>query len=135
MLQGALANFSGQKLETVVSTLLTEKKFKFDTQFKFNNVYNRNAKIDFLVKYPKTIAIECKRQSVSGSVDEKIPFVIENLFKLNADLSLLVLDGDWYRKQRGLVIYSKNKAAGLSNKIKVVFIEELESVLDEFCKT
>jgi hypothetical protein len=69
------------------------------------------------------ITIECKYQSTSGSVDEKIPYIFESFTE--SDLGdclpnwILVLDGDWWSKNpRGLAVveYAKKRALEVSNE-------------------
>ncbi len=137
MLQGALAVISGQKLETIVENTLLKyfPKHEIKARAKFTNIYNKNGKMDFAVER-SGIVIECKRQKVCGTVDQKIPFVLANLEKVKANLGILMLDGDWYRQQTGLVEWAKNKALALRPlNIQILFPEELDTVLNEFCQT
>ena len=136
MLQGALAVQSGQKLETVVKDLLLKyfNASQVIPQYKFTNVYNKNAKIDFHIQN-HNIVIECKRQNGAGTADEKIPFVLANLAKIKANLSILVLDGSWYKEQVGIVNWAKEEALKLLPlQVKILFPEELDKVLNEFCQ-
>lgn len=136
MLQGALAVQSGQKLETIVKNSLLKyfSESQITSQYKFINVYNKNAKIDFCIKN-HNIVIECKRQNVAGTADEKIPFVLANLVKIKANLSILVLDGSWYKEQVGIVNWAKEEALKLLPlQVKILFPEELDKVLNEFCQ-
>ena len=97
-------------------------------------MYNKNAKIDFHIQN-HNIVIECKRQNGAGTADEKIPFVLANLAKIKANLSILVLDGSWYKEQVGIVNWAKEEALKLLPlQVKILFPEELDKVLNEFCQ-
>jgi len=99
--QGAKANYSGQKLEQEVASILTNLDINFESQVKFTDCYgNSRAKMDFMID---DLAIECKRQEVGGTADQKIPFVYENLSMFNR--GLLVLDGAHFHRREGILRY------------------------------
>ena len=73
---------------------------------KFCNIYDRIWKIDLLifddVYFPCSLAVELKYQGVGGSVDEKFPFVIQNLRRLFTEHDVkgaLFLNGGAYRPE------------------------------------
>lgn len=122
--QGAKANYSGQKLEKEVASILTNLDIDFQTQVKFTDCYgNSRAKMDFMIN---DLAIECKRQQVGGTVDQKIPFVYENLSMFKK--GLLVLDGEHFRNREGLLNYLNSKR---SSFFDWCFVEQLEDWLLE----
>ena len=122
--QGAKANYSGQKLEKEVASILTNLDIDFQTQVKFTDCYgNSRAKMDFMIN---DLAIECKRQQVGGTVDQKIPFVYENLSMFKK--GLLVLDGEHFRNREGLLNYLNSKR---SSFFYWCFVEQLEDWLIE----
>lgn len=63
-------------------------------------IYDTDRKVDFLVfnqaLFPDGLIIECKWQQVSGSVDEKFPFLLFNIIK-TAVPAVILIDGDGYR--------------------------------------
>lgn len=65
-------------------------------------IYNTDLKCDFIVYHPEKqkecIVIECKWQQSGGSVDEKYPFLVENLKKQSPYKSIIILDGNEYKK-------------------------------------
>jgi len=70
---------------------------------KFVGIYGKVLTIDLLLfdhdHFPNKLAVELKYQSVGGSVDEKFPFVIQNMRKLFRDhgiKGLLLLNGGGY---------------------------------------
>ena len=66
------------------------------------SIYETKRKCDFLVinqaKFPDGLIIECKWQQSNGSVDEKYPFTIFNIFKIGVP-TIILLDGGGYKKQ------------------------------------
>ena len=64
-------------------------------------IYETNRKVDFLVinhdLFPDGLIIECKWQQVSGSVDEKYPFLLFNIIKTGVH-TVVLIDGNGYRK-------------------------------------
>ena len=121
--QGAKANYSGQKLELQVETVLTSLNLNYKKEVRFTDCYgNSRSRMDFMVD---DIAIECKRQNVGGTVDQKIPFVYENLSMFKR--GLLVLDGDHFHRREGILRYLDAKR---STFFDWCFVEELENWLE-----
>ena len=63
-------------------------------------IYETPRKVDFLVineaLFPDDLIIECKWQQVSGSVDEKYPFLLFNIIKTGVP-TIILIDGEGYR--------------------------------------
>jgi hypothetical protein len=122
--QGAKANYSGQKLENEVENILRNLDLDFQSQVKFMDCYgNTRSKMDFMVD---GLAIECKRQEVSGTADQKMPFVYENLSMFKR--GLLVLDGAHFHRREGILNYLNGKR---SSFFDWCFVEDLEDWLEE----
>lgn len=81
--------------------------------------------MDFFI--PKlNLAIDCKNQQVSGTADQKLPFVLENLKLFNSVKSLLVLGGLHYYSNEGIANYlNSNK----TTKVDWLFIGQLKEYL------
>ena len=119
---GSRANHTGNRLENFVEQTLKELGYVQFWDHKeqiFENrkavggkqyakqvpcgtsIYETKRKCDFLVlnkeKFPDGLIIECKWQQSSGSVDEKYPFTIFNIFKINVP-TIILLDGGGYKK-------------------------------------
>jgi hypothetical protein len=121
--QGQRANFTGKNLEFTVRNLFIKADYKennnllkvnYDSHvaildeshlFESQAILNYGAyeetiiSTDFLLKtpkYPNGIRIECRQQSVPGSVDEKIPYMLINIqaFKIP---TIMLLNGDGCR--------------------------------------
>jgi len=103
--QGAKANLSGQTLEKDTASILSALGIDFETQVIFEDCYNNSrSKMDFYIP-ELDCAIECKRQNVSGTADQKLPFVVENLKKFPSVRGLVVLDGSHYQNRKGIHDY------------------------------
>jgi len=77
------------------------------------SIYGTNVYGDFVIfhpeKHPDCLVIEAKWQQVSGSVDEKLPFLVDNIkLKFPID-AIIIIDGggqkkgaiEWVEKQIG----------------------------------
>lgn len=118
---GARANKSGNRLENFVGQILQQEGYQEFWDHKeqiFTNrktvggkqfakqvpcgtsIYETKRKCDFLVlnkdKFPDGLIIECKWQQSNGSVDEKYPFTIFNVFKIGVP-TVILLDGGGYK--------------------------------------
>jgi len=67
------------------------------TNVPYNTIYKHSGKTEFLLKsakYNLEIRIECKLQQVSGSVDEKLPYLYLNSIEAMPEKHILiVIDG------------------------------------------
>jgi site-specific DNA-adenine methylase len=114
------ANYTGSILEKFIDDRLKERKYAFIERGKFTaatylkqsiytkqfpigkSIYGTQQLCDFLlfhpVKHTQCLVIESKWQQSGGSVDEKFPYLVENI-KLYAYPTILLLDGDGYKKE------------------------------------
>ena len=126
--QGAKASQSGQVLEKDTASIMNALGIDFESQVKFEDCYNNpRSKMDFYIP-ELDCAIECKRQNVSGTADQKLPFVWENLQKFPAKQGLVVLDGTHYLNRIGIHQYLNSKK---SNSFDWCFVHQLGEWLDE----
>ena len=131
MNQGLKANISGNNLEERIASMLSSKNIEFIKQHKFTSIYGTNAKMDFYIT-SLDLAIEAKNQEVSGSVAEKLPYVLLNLAQHPASNGLLVLGGNYWKNKIGIHKFLVNFSNVLTNtKISFIFEEELERYLIE----
>jgi len=120
---GKKANKTGKTLEVFVERLLQDNGYQYletpDKKQCFTNrktiegkkystqvpcgtsIYETYRKCDFIVmnkdKFKNCLIIECKWQQSSGSVDEKYPFTVLNIFKIKVP-TIILLDGGGYKK-------------------------------------
>ena len=121
MNQGRQANITGRMSENQIRERIKSagymeiknKDFSIHTKSFFNNIFVRQCLIgtgiygtklyaDLLLyhkeKHPNKLAIEIKWQQVSGSVDEKFPYIVENIKKKFPCSGIIILDGNGYKK-------------------------------------
>jgi len=82
--QGAKANSSGMFAERMVAEVLRAKGWSYRKQMVVGtSIYGHKLRADLVVdprpKLPLGLVIECKWQDAAGSVDEKFPYVVENI--------------------------------------------------------
>lgn len=84
-------------------------------------IYDTTRNCDFIIfhpkKFKKNLIIECKWQQSSGSVDEKYPFLIQNIKLLNID-TIIILDGKGYRVEAETWV-KKQMSGCLKNVVNV----------------
>ena len=128
---GTTANKTGKRLEEFITHNLKETDYTFVERknwktaryldqpiytrqlYLCKSIYGTNVYGDFVIfhpqKHPDCLVIESKWQQVSGSVDEKLPFLVNNIkqkFSLDA---VIIIDGggqkkgaiEWVKKQIG----------------------------------
>lgn len=119
---GEKATKTGNLLERFVEQILREKGYTEFWNHKATAFENRTAiggrqyikqlpvgktiyetlrKCDFFIinreLFPEDLIIECKWQQVTGSVDEKYPFLLFNIVKTGIP-TVILLDGSGYKK-------------------------------------
>ena len=130
--QGARATISGKELENLVEDILIEQEVDYKAQKPFEGVYMKTCKMDFYINCPTRIAIECKAQKVAGSVDEKIPYVMLNLAKIEADMGILVMEGAHFENKPHIKTWAKSYCHDHNQKVlKVMSLNEFEEWLFE----
>lgn len=117
--QGTQANVSGNMLEDTVKNIFSKKGFviakysdweknphQFGTELllinaKFETIYKHKGTTEFLLlseKFGLRIRIECKWQQVSGSVDEKLPYLYLNCIEaMPEDWIIIIIDGTGWK--------------------------------------
>lgn len=119
MTQGGRANYTGNSLEDTIEhtllrkgyTLVPKKQFEasrcmdqptFTKQYPIaKSIYGTDLFCDFILyhpqKHPDCVVIESKWQQSSGSVDEKFPYLVENIRAQYPCATIIVLDGGGYK--------------------------------------
>jgi hypothetical protein len=115
MNDGTYANKTGRVLEDLVESTFgshgfdvlpyskfvkNPEKFGYDLVLKnapYTNIYGMKGRSEFLVKsktYDLDLRIECKWQQVSGSVDEKFPYLYMNVIEqIEEPFVIIICDG------------------------------------------
>jgi len=95
------------------------------------SIYETKRKCDFLVlnkeKFPDGLIIECKWQQSSGSVDEKYPFTVYNIFKIGVP-TIILLDGGGYKP--AALKWLKDQANPARALIGVYTMSEFQTVVN-----
>ena len=129
--QGAQANLNGKMFEDRLEYVIQQFTNKYEKQVAYTNLYDSDrARMDFTINDGIDINIEAKYQKVSGSVDEKIPFCIENLLKQDKD-GLLVLGGHHFYTPRGekILAWAKKKLKG--ERVSIVRADKFKAFLTD----
>tara|TARA_Y100000034_G_scaffold6429_1_gene7075 strand:- start:603 stop:1025 length:423 start_codon:yes stop_codon:yes gene_type:complete len=129
--QGAQANLNGKMFEDRLEYVIQQFTNKYEKQVAYTNLYDSDrARMDFTINDGIDINIEAKYQKVSGSVDEKIPFCIENLLKQDKD-GLLVLGGHHFYTPRGekILAWAKKKLKG--ERVSIIRADKFKAFLTD----
>lgn len=115
---GTKANKFGKNLEQFIRDKLHANDYEFVPANKFcssmilsqpiytqqflvgKTIYDTPRKCDFIIyhpeKHPTCLVIESKWQQSKGSVDEKYPFLVENI-KIHPYKTIVIIDGAGYK--------------------------------------
>ena len=160
--QGKKANENGRKLEHTVEELINNKNipsvyFKdIDSKFgaeiieggykgfllknvPFINAFGGKSRGEFVLKLNNkpAIRIECRGQNVSGSVDEKIVYLMQNCMKFDEEDVIVVLDGNGIRSEAREWAIRVAKMARVSGKknVKVLSLFEFKTWFNKMIKS
>ena len=126
--QGAKANYNGTAFEKQCQQLFDEHGYDFEVQVPYTNLYgSKRSKMDIVLS--NGLHIECKSQSGGGSVDEKIPFCLNNLEQFGG--GLVILGGAHWESERGKTIRkwaNECKTNGMFSSTMLTFDELSEDI-------
>ena len=110
--QGAQANRTGRVAESVIDALLRQLNYEPTRQRIIGTgIYGTPIQVDFMLDsapgFPAGLIIESKWQGVAGSIDEKYPYLVENIRSCFPCPVIILADGDgarpgaieWLRRQ------------------------------------
>jgi hypothetical protein len=110
--QGKQAVKSGQAAESTIFYMLNERGYTVERQRSIGTgIYGTELRADFHVKgiylFPDGLIIESKWQEMGGSVDEKYPYLVENIRQCYPCQAIVVHGGggakrgaiEWLRRQ------------------------------------
>jgi len=100
--QGGRANQHGKSAEDVISAILTQHACFFARQQPIGRgIYETDLYADFFIRghptYLTGLIVESKRQDASGSVDEKLPYLVANIRECYPCPTIIVLCGGGFR--------------------------------------
>ena len=95
---GQKAVMTGQEAEDTIFDMLRRRNLDVKRQAHIGeSIYGHPMACDFLIKgleeYPKGLIIESKWQASGGSVDEKFPYLVENIMKRFPCPAIIILAG------------------------------------------
>lgn len=113
--QGAQANKTGRVAEGMIDSLLRQLGYiPLRQQFIGLGIYGTPVQADTLIKgvpsFPQGIIIESKWQASGGSVDEKYPYLVANIFYCYPCPVIILADGDGARP--GAIRWLKSQIDG-----------------------
>lgn len=130
MSQGKNANVNGLNLEKRVEAVLASYNISFTKQHKYKSIYGHDAKMDFYIP-SLDVAIECKNQEGSGSVSEKIPYVLESFQQHPASSGLLILGGSYWPTKPGIMQWAQQKSSLSSKLIRIIYFENFGDWIEQ----
>lgn len=113
---GHVANKNGRVLEDAVRSIAKTHGYK-ETNYKdwiklnkpinylvdsvpYITIYGTTGKTEFLFATSTgNIRVECKWQQSAGSVDEKYPYLFENMKTVDENTVIIILDGNGYKRK------------------------------------
>jgi len=83
----------------------------------YTNIYGCRSTSEFVYSHgPVAVRIECRRQDVSGSVDEKFPYLLMNAIEAMPENNIwFVVDGNGARKKALEWLHRKARSYGSKN--------------------
>lgn len=101
--QGAQAVASGRAAEDLIYCIIKERGYQINRQYRTDgtNIYGGLIRVDFYVEstpqFPDGLIIESKWQEKAGSVDEKYPYLVNNIKNRYPVPTIVVIGGDGIR--------------------------------------
>lgn len=134
MTQGYEANHSGQFLESIIHREFSSRGFLFRTfdedadnldmftprvvvkNVPYQSLYGCTSRSEFVITdFSRKVRVECRWQEVSGSVDEKFPYLLRNAVECMPEQEILILLGGNGARAEA-VIWAKSEAQRCTTK-------------------
>lgn len=134
-MSGKIANEAGSRAERAIACMLFERGLLYKRHKVIGtSIYGHNLRVDFFVEnipeYPEGLIIESKWQDATGSVDEKFPYLVENIVKRYPCPAIVVVAGGGQKP--GSVEWLRNQVDG-EKLVGVYNLEEFLSWLNREC--
>jgi len=138
---GHTANLNGNGFENSVEGIINTKtgyssivnskaKSKTDVlirQYPYTTMYGHNGRLDYMLNHGgKSYFIECKLQTVAGSVDEKLPYTLMNMNQHDG-VKIIVIDGDGWKDGAVDWLYDASK----TTDVLVMDLENFEKFIEK----
>lgn len=100
--QGGRANRHGRSAEDVLEAILMQHPYAVERQKHIGmGIFETDIIADFFIsghpQFPSGLIIESKWQAIGGSVDEKWPFLVENIRQHYPCPAIIVIGGGGFR--------------------------------------
>ena len=97
------ANAAGRVAEDVLASLLQSIGIVFHRQVVIGRtIYGTDLRVDFvlfnLLAFPAGLVVESKWQDVGGTVDEKFPYLVENIQRMYSLPTIVIVHGGGCRE-------------------------------------
>ncbi len=145
---GKKANDAGKAQEQAIADILESIGYILVPQNQFNafiyhekpiysrqyyigkGIYDTDIKCDFILYNPRKhkdcLIIESKNQNSTGSVDEKLPYLVHNINDKYTHKAIVVIDGAGFKK--GAIHWIRLQASPNKNMIAVYNMKEFEKL-------
>jgi hypothetical protein len=100
--QGERANSNGRSAEDVIAAILMQRRYIPQRQYAIGlGIFETPIFTDFYLNdvpsFPQGLAIESKWQEVAGSVDEKLPYLVQNILECFPCPAIVIIHGGGFR--------------------------------------
>jgi hypothetical protein len=125
-----MANAAGQTLEGVIYDLLLRKGIEYDVQVTVGerSIFGKRIRVDVLIlpcaRFPEGLIIEAKWQDVTGTAEEKLPYLWLNIIEYYPYPTMIIIDGSGFSS--GAIDWIKSKIDG-KKLIAVKSVQEFMS--------
>lgn len=124
---GASANKNGRTAEATIYCLLKEMGYRVLSQAYIGAGIRGRIRVDVVLvghpSWPEGLNFECKWQESSGTADEKIVLLVDDILRNYPGQTILVIDGGGARQS--IVDYVKSKVDG----VKLIGVMSLQELL------
>src|SRR5436190_22679562 len=96
------ANAAGRVAEDVLAAVLVSIGVEFERQVIIGRtIYGTNLRVDFVIRnlaaFPAGLVIESKWQDGNGTIDEKFPYLVENIRQAYPLPAIVIVHGGGWR--------------------------------------
>ena len=127
-------NINGKRAETIVQELFDAFGVEYVKQHKYTSIYDHTARMDFYIPL-WDLAVEVKNQNGSGSVSEKLPYVMEAFEQHPAQNGLLLMWGTFWPTKPGMKAWVEKRADSSEKDITALYMDQFEDWLSEQTET
>jgi len=125
--QGTQANYTGEQCERAIYQILKGRGYQVERKVVIcQSIYGTPYEVDFMVHglraFADGLAIESKWQQVSGTADQKYPYLVANIVEKFPCPAIVVLAGGGMKP--GSIRWLRHQVNGQTNLVGVYRFEE-----------